>query len=34
MAVQEPEYGAVDVQGVGSAKPSVGEKFEDVFERA
>jgi hypothetical protein len=34
MAVQEPEQGPVDVQGVGAAEPGVSEQGEDVLKRA
>jgi hypothetical protein len=34
MAVQEPEQGPVDVQGVGAAEPGASEQGEDVFEGA
>ena len=32
VAVQEPEQGPVDVQGVGSAEPGAGEQGQDVFQ--
>ncbi len=32
--MQEPEQGAVDVQGVGPAEPGPGEQRQDVFEAA
>ena len=34
VAVQEPEQGPVDVQGVGPAEPGPGEQGQDVLERA
>ena len=34
VAVQEPEQGPVDVQGVGRAEPGAGEQGEDVLQRA
>ena len=34
VAVQEPEQGPVDVQGVGSAEPGAGEQDQDVLQGA